>query len=73
MDEIKKIIKQKINEHNLEINISEDLKKKLREAKINNKLDLTTIQNLAVLKDKYLFHKTAILVLNDLLEELTKE
>ena len=68
------LIDKKISEHKLEIAGSELNTQKLqKEAKETIRPDLQTLQRLAILKDKALFHKAATMVLENLKEELINQ
>lgn len=71
MDKIKQLIQQKIEEHKLEIDGSENFisQMKSKSAK-DKKQDIESTMKLGILKDKMIFHKSAILVLQDLLDEI---
>lgn len=65
------IIEQKIQEHKLESAGSELNTQKLqKQAKETRRPDLQTLQQLAILKDKALFHKAATMILEELKDEL---
>lgn len=68
------LIEKRISEHKLEAAGSELNTQQLqKQAKENHRPNLQTLQKLAILKDKALFHKAAVMVLEELKEELTKQ
>lgn len=68
------IIEKRISEHKLETAGAELNTQALqKEAKENHRPNLQMLQKLAILKDKALFHKAAIMVLEELKEELVKQ
>lgn len=66
---IVKLINTKIAEHNLEVSGSEEELDKLKRKNLN-KPDITSLGKIGILKDKIIFHRSAIATLQDLLNEV---
>jgi hypothetical protein len=69
-EKILNLIEKKIQEHNQEIKQSQEKLKELQEVMKNRKPELISLQELAVIKDKILFHKSSSMVLVDLKKEI---
>lgn len=81
INKVKELINKKIDEHRMEMNGSNNLQGKIQsklETLKNNKTipmedKIKTAQELLIIKEKLVFHKACIAVLNDLLEDINNE
>ncbi len=81
INKIKELINKKIDEHKIEVNGSNNLQGKVQtklEALKNNTIvgtedKIKAAQELMVLREKIIFHKSCIAVLQDLLEDISNE
>jgi hypothetical protein len=71
---MQKIINKKMEEHKAEIESAQEVTKALQEKlKKQGKPSLEGLHQLAMCKDKVLFHRAALIVLGDLLKEVKND
>ena len=71
-EDIINIIDRRIEEHKAEIVVCNAESDKLKEQRKTDKPNLELLQKLAVLKDRSLFNRASLLVLNDLKKEINE-